>query len=91
MEELLTGIRNLPSRMFTEASASVMPASWACLSMAPARLEMAASFERMALRISCSLSEAESLMSPYLSRMPSILRCTSGNDLTGEAMRFSSG
>ena len=64
LEAVLTGMRYLPSRMATEASGSVIPDACACLRMAAARLEMAASFSRMPRRMLKSSSEAESLISP---------------------------
>ena len=87
LAEVPTGMRNLPSRTVTSASASTMPSSCALRRMAPARLEIAASLLRRSRRISKRRSEAESLTSPYLSRMPSMRRWTSGKLRTGAASR----
>ena len=59
--------------------------------MAAALLEMMLSLLRRELRIAVSCSEAESFISPYLSSIASILRCTSGKEHTGEASCLSFG
>ena len=63
-DELLTGIRYLPSLMLTDASASAYPLACDCCSIAAAFFDIAASLLRMRPLMPSSWSDAESRMSP---------------------------
>ncbi len=80
--DALTGMSSFPSLTERLASESIMPSAWACFNIAFARFEMADSFDFKDLRICRRLSDAVSFTSPNLSRMVSILRCTSGKHMT---------